>query len=538
MFNDIHNPKLKKIPSRYRKEVNKIINEYLDEYNNLIEPLENLIDEQTNKIQSLKEVIEPLEDLVDEQTKEIAELKKEKSRFEFIRLTSNTGFPNINALINEWHDKDIEKTCVFIYEIDDLIIINDILGSDETNKALKTISKYLEKTIKRQLSNKALLKKYKTGSSFVFPISKIEKVEAERLYNILNDDDLYKDLNDELISQLRTSIEINFNVGFCIYNKSYQLKTLKDMIYCAKQAITKARKSRDSDHIQFIFEKCSNVQDYLLNNNLYQKLNTSIENQCEGFYIVYQPQICLKNKKIYGYEALLRWKLDGKLINPSSFIKAAEETLTINKLGKWLIKNVCIQIQEWKINGHFEDKKVSINLSGKQLLKNGLQNFITRTTTRYDISPSDISFEITESVPLNKTIIHNINKLEAKNYQIAIDDYGTGCASLEHISDIEYKILKIDKRFLDDVKDGYSKHLNILESIFDFANKINVSIIIEGVEKDVTGENVFNLINKYQCIVQGYYFSKPLHSDTVIEWSKNFESNKTDYIEHFSCLIS
>lgn len=471
------------------------------------------------------------EKYIENVNKDLARCKKTNKKLEE-QIFFDSGLPNINELKKVWLNSNISEYSVYIYEIDDLKMINDILGEAETDKAIITVFKYLKRTVQRLLPKGSSLDLFKTGALFVFVVHSIKCEESKKLFRRLSDLSLYKDLN----LSLEVTTEIKFNVGFCSYDKKYNFSSLKDMVLCTKQAVTEARKKRENKHCQFIFENCDDLEEYKLGSNFYQKLNQSINNGCNDFSIVYQPQICLKTKEIYGFEALLRLNLDNTSVSPFFFIKAAEDTLTINKLGEWLIEKVCIQIKEWKELGIFENKKVSVNLSGKQLLTNTLSEHITMITNRYDISIDEISFEITESVPLNKTIVENINILEDKGYLIAIDDYGTGCASLEHISEISYGVLKIDKRFLDDVRDDSEKHLNILKSIFEFSNGIDVAVVVEGVEEGRTKNRVIEIINEYQCIIQGYYFSKPLSSSAIVDWVRDFELNKNKYSEKFPCL--
>lgn len=226
------------------------------------------------------------------------------------------------------------------------------------------------------------------------------------------------------------------------------------------------------------------------------------------FSLNYQPQISIDGKTLLGVEALLRWHSpELGFVPPSEFIQIAEETGSIIKIGKWVIDTAFNQIKKWHCMG-YHSLQIGINLSPLQFDSVDFFPFIIEKIDTYQIDPSWIDFEITESIAMNSgTITEEIfTALAGLGVKISIDDFGTGYSSLSYLKRFDIDRLKIAKELIDHIVDDYEERL-IIKSIILMAKGLGLSTIAEGVE---TIEQL-DILRELECnAIQGYYFSKPL----------------------------
>lgn len=223
------------------------------------------------------------------------------------------------------------------------------------------------------------------------------------------------------------------------------------------------------------------------------------------FVVYYQPKVYAKTGKIYGAEALVRWKKNDKMIMPSVFIPIFERNKFILKLDLYIFERVCKDMKEWKEN-YGVDIPISINVSRKHLVEKDFINDYAKIANKYGISTEKLDLEITESATIDSKIdmIKIMKEIKKAGFLISIDDFGTGYSSLNILHDMPIDILKIDKSFVDQ---------NIVEDILNIAKKFKLKTIAEGVETKTQKEY---LTEKGCDILQGYYYSKPLQKEEFI----------------------
>ena len=223
------------------------------------------------------------------------------------------------------------------------------------------------------------------------------------------------------------------------------------------------------------------------------------------FVVYYQPKVYAKTGKIYGAEALVRWKKNDKMIMPSVFIPIFERNKFILKLDLYIFERVCKDMKEWKEN-YGVDIPISINVSRKHLVEKDFITDYAKIANKYGISTEKLDLEITESATIDSKIdmIKIMKEIKKAGFLISIDDFGTGYSSLNILHDMPIDILKIDKSFVDQ---------NIVEDILNIAKKFKLKTIAEGVETKTQKEY---LTEKGCDILQGYYYSKPLQKEEFI----------------------
>ncbi|HLO48457.1 MAG TPA: EAL domain-containing protein [Kamptonema sp.] len=238
----------------------------------------------------------------------------------------------------------------------------------------------------------------------------------------------------------------------------------------------------------------------------------------QEFQVYYQPIVCLKNGKINGFEALVRWQHpDRGLVSPSSFISLAEETGLIIPLGSWVLREACRQTRAWQLQFPCDSPlSISVNLSGQQFSQPDLIDKFKQILQDTGLDGRSLKLEITESVitegAFNATAI--LKRLKALNIQLCIDDFGTGYSSLSRLHHFPINTLKIDRSFVSRMgKKGRDRGNigpgEIVQTIVMLAHNLGMDAIAEGVE---TADQLAQL-KLHNCEYgQGYFFSRPLTS--------------------------
>ncbi|WOD40320.1 EAL domain-containing protein [Nodosilinea sp. E11] len=230
----------------------------------------------------------------------------------------------------------------------------------------------------------------------------------------------------------------------------------------------------------------------------------------EELFLLYQPIVSLETNQIIGFEALARWQHSTRgVISPEIFIPLAEKTGLIYAMGFSLLKQACHQLRRWQTEfPSISPLSISVNLSALQLLQPGLPEQIDQILKQTHISPISLKLEITESALIeNKRLaLETLVQLQQIGIQLYIDDFGTGYSSLGRLQELPFDTLKLDRSFI------HSKNWAMSEAILILAQRLNLDVIVEGVE---TLED-FLCLKKLGCKkMQGYFFSRPMDEITI-----------------------
>jgi diguanylate cyclase (GGDEF)-like protein/PAS domain S-box-containing protein len=226
------------------------------------------------------------------------------------------------------------------------------------------------------------------------------------------------------------------------------------------------------------------------------------------FVLHYQPQLDLRTGRIFGVEALVRWRHPQRgLVAPADFIPIAEEIGIIDGIGDWVIDTACRQMQEWRQRG-LGELSLSINLSAGQFHDGHLPERIRDVARAAAIPPGCIDLEVTETMAMaapNETIAV-LHGLRREGISLSIDDFGTGYSSLAYLKLFPFNTLKIDRAFVKDIETD-PDDAGICDVTVLLAHKLGRETIAEGVETE--GQLKFLLSIGCEKI-QGYLISKPL----------------------------
>jgi len=224
----------------------------------------------------------------------------------------------------------------------------------------------------------------------------------------------------------------------------------------------------------------------------------------------YQPQVALASGRIKGMEALVRWQHPERgLVSPARFITLAEETGLIVPLGEWVLREACRQNRAWQDMG-LPAIPVAVNISARQVEQDGQPFIVTveEALREHNLGSSWLQLEITESLLMGSQPAANrtLQVLADIGVRLAIDDFGSGYASLNYLKHLPLHTLKIDRNFIleleHDARDGA-----LVSAIIALADGLGLRVIAEGIEREEQRQVLLSL----GChLGQGYLFGKPL----------------------------
>ena len=230
----------------------------------------------------------------------------------------------------------------------------------------------------------------------------------------------------------------------------------------------------------------------------------------DELFLVYQPLLNLRDNRITGFEALLRWQHPQRgLVPPSEFIPIAEETGLIHEIGAWVVRRACATLANWP-----DDIRVAVNFSAAQFHNTGILQTIVQALADAKISPGRLEIEITESMLLSKygSATTILNALLELGVTVALDDFGTGFSSLTYLRKLPFSRIKIDRSFISDML-MQPDCAAIVKSVIGLARDLRIGVVAEGVE---TTDQLEYLRQTHCDEVQGYLIGRPASADQVL----------------------
>lgn len=254
------------------------------------------------------------------------------------------------------------------------------------------------------------------------------------------------------------------------------------------------------------------IYDDTLRNQLLreQAITDSMESALsQNQFLVYlQPKYRIKDEALVGAEALVRWNHPvWGFLSPAEFIPLFEKNGFITRLDRFVWEKACAVLHDWDERGYYP-MSVSVNVSRADIYNEDLADTLVTIIKKYDLDPSRIHLEITESAYTEnpKQIIDTVTVLRELGFVIEMDDFGSGYSSLNMLNDMPIDILKLDMKFIRSEM-AKPKSQGILQFIINLARWMNLSVVAEGVE---TKAQLLRLTEIGCDYVQGYYFAKPM----------------------------
>lgn len=223
----------------------------------------------------------------------------------------------------------------------------------------------------------------------------------------------------------------------------------------------------------------------------------------------YQPLIDASTGRTVGFEALARWchPIHG-VLSPYHFLPIVSRCSLYAELFDAVLNNALFDIKERGLK-----QKISLNVSHENLTEPCFFSYFFSRCNQHDVCPRQFIIEITErdTYNMSEVLYKNLLKLRMRGVTISIDDFGTGTSSLDKLARLPFNELKIDRSFIHGMLED-DKKLKIVLAICALAKNLNLSVVAEGIEDEMT----FNAVKKYNIdILQGYYFSKPMPLESL-----------------------
>lgn len=414
-----------------------------------------------------------------------------------------TGLYNRNyfvRLLGEYirrAEEENETVAVMFLDFDDFRRINDGMGIISGDDLVQMFGQFLSDL----MGDNIIISHF---NSDIFCIGIYSPCGARSVETI------YRTIRERLKKPFKLSggqeIFLTISVGVAEYPEA-ATKTL-ELINCAEIVMFKA-KSMGKDKV--LYYDGTILDDFLKNVKIENKLKDAVFQQ--NFIMYYQPQFHTTSKELRGVEALIRWRDDnGKMISPAVFIPIAEKNGAIVPIGTWVIEESLRAYAGWKRKYHYP-MIMSLNVSAIQYRQPDFIEKVLRLMEKYEIAPSEIELEITESVLIDDftEVTEKLVTLRDIGIKISLDDFGTGYSSLSYLKGLPIDTLKIDKSFIDTVITDENTRI-ITESIIYMVKKLGFETIAEGVET----EEQYRYLNEIDCDnIQGYFLGRPMPSEKI-----------------------
>lgn len=334
----------------------------------------------------------------------------------------------------------------------------------------------------------------------------------------------YSNKNDylESLDYLRVEVEKPFIIDNLKVDVETHIFKLEDISYNEKNSDLTAlmryaiNESKKKEMAKEILLDHHFKEEYEFNSTLGLYLKEAIDDK--KFYMEYQPIYSLKDKKFNMLEALIRLEhpVYGRIV-PDTFITVAEKLGLISSITDLVLDMVSDFISTSNLN-KLGVNNVKVNLSAIDLLDADLPSRIDRVLNKKNVDNNILGFEITETVAttLNEETNNFLNYAKERNFSLSMDDFGSGYANLSNATRINFDVIKLDRSMLlgaDDSKAGKETYKTLIKLF----QKLDCKTVSEGAES----EDEVKMLEKWGTdYIQGYYYSKPLSKDKVIEFLK------------------
>lgn len=387
---------------------------------------------------------------------------------------------------------------VLFIDIDDFRQINDGMGLLAGDEIVQEIGRYLH-----EFQSEDIIVCRMDSDVFCMAIYDPQNEKSVR--------SIYSDIRERMKQGfvISTGQELFLSVSIGVAEYPEAAKTAIELINCAEIVMFKA-KDKGKAGLQYFDAPI--LQEFLQNADIDNKLK-DVDSTIRNFKMYFQPQYNATNGRLRGVEALLRWiDENGKMISPAVFIPVAEKNGTIVSIGKWIIDESLRCHAKWKEKYGYP-MVMSINISAIQYKRKDFVNVIMDAVHKYNIEPSEVELEITETVLIDdlEEVKEKLQTLREYGIRISLDDFGTGFSSLAYLKGLPIDTLKIDKSFVDNIEGEDSSRV-IIDSIVGLVNKLGYETVAEGVET----EGQFTYLKNIGCdMIQGFLLGKPMPEEEI-----------------------
>ena len=404
-------------------------------------------------------------------------------------------FNQLQVLTEEYKASPDKKIMVGLLDLDGFKRINDVFGHPAGDDLLMKTAERLSNVLGEGMTLARL-----GGDEFGVIITKPEDIE-----NVVGIGQQICEAMRHVFYLRDGAVQIAATIGFVEYPTMAESAQLiferADYALCYSKQHSKGAPVIFSEKHEIIIRKAANIEHQLTHANLEEELS-----------MLFQPIVDLHTHKTVGFEALARWNnpVLGQ-VRPDIFINNAEQMGMIGKLTKILLKKALAAACEWP-----DDITLSFNLSTYDLSSEMTVLNLISLVENSDFPNHRIMFEVTETAVMQDFDQANraLELLKLQGASIALDDFGTGYSSLSYVQRMPLDRLKIDRSFVTEVHTDKNSR-NIVKTITDLCNNLNLDCIVEGVESEAQ----LAVLEEMGCrYIQGYYFSRPLCQQDALKF--------------------
>lgn len=431
-------------------------------------------------------------------------LEQGKNRYFIVLLRNQNVIPEIDPLTDLYgqvkFEKDIvdyiqqgRKVAVLEIEIDHMNDINILYGTNYSDRIQKVLA---YRFIYMMDADKAV---YRMGNSnYAFILRDASREEAAAFL-------------EKIRARLEESVVLENNhfdlkiyaSGIILDHYEGEISTVQSKL---EYVLGKMRTRRD--HKLMFFNDLVQINGDV-DLDLMKVIHQSVLNQCDGFYVEYQPVVHAQTGEIVGAEALVRWKKEPYgIVPPGMFIDWLESNPCMYDLGNFVLKQALTDAVEFRKSN--PDFFINVNMSAKQLERKTFCGVVMALLKETGFPAGQLCLELTErcrSMPVS-VMEEKLLYLKQHGVRLAMDDYGTGSASSSILLQTPMDEIKIDMSFIRGITDNQTKQA-LVRSMVDFANKADLKSCLEGVED----EKLQNYLRSFGATwFQGYYYSRPVQA--------------------------
>ena len=431
-------------------------------------------------------------------------LEQGKNRYFIVLLRNQNVIPEIDPLTDLYgqvkFEKDIvdyiqqgRKVAVLEIEIDHMNDINILYGTNYSDRIQKVLA---YRFIYMMDADKAV---YRMGNSnYAFILRDASREDAAAFL-------------EKIRARLEESVVLENNhfdlkiyaSGIILDHYEGEISTVQSKL---EYVLGKMRTRRD--HKLMFFNDLVQINGDV-DLDLMKVIHQSVLNQCDGFYVEYEPVVHAQTGEIVGAEALVRWKKEPYgIVPPGMFIDWLESNPCMYDLGNFVLKQALTDAVEFRKSN--PDFFINVNMSAKQLERKTFCGVVMALLKETGFPAGQLCLELTErcrSMPVS-VMEEKLLYLKQHGVRLAMDDYGTGSASSSVLLQTPMDEIKIDMSFIRGITDNQTKQA-LVRSMVDFANKADLKSCLEGVED----EKLQNYLRSFGATwFQGYYYSRPVQA--------------------------
>jgi diguanylate cyclase (GGDEF)-like protein/PAS domain S-box-containing protein len=421
---------------------------------------------------------------------------------------SLTGLPNRNLLRESMRDLVMtaanrrRRIAVMLIDLDRFKDVNDTLGHLVGDALIKSVAQVLRETV----GSTGLVARL-GGDEFVVLVNEFEHRQevallAARLAQSLHRTDFVPNVDTQ----------VSASIGIALFPEHG-----REMSTLLKNADAAMYQAKRDGRNQFSFFNPIRHERAAREVQLGIQLLKAVQADAAQFIVEYQPQVEMASGRVVGLEALIRWQHPTfGLLTPDRFIGVAELSGLSERITRWVVNEVCAQIARWRHTLPAFDIPIAVNVAGREMGSVALPGIVRAALSKHGIEPAMLTLEITERTLVREGEVNNdvMNELVNLGVGLVLDDFGTGYSMLGYLKRMPIQALKVDQSFVVGVPEDADSRA-IVRAMVAVASHFRLKVVAEGIETPEQVEYLRSIGCEY---AQGYYYSRPLPPQTIVDY--------------------